>query len=94
MSARSLLLASLVVLSCRGGVSAPAGEDGSTNRRPNILWITREDNSPRLCCYGDEFATTPHLDGQYTIFGGLRAGGEVLDRIETGDRILDIRLLD
>ena len=29
---------------------------------PNILWITSEDNSPLLGCYGDEFATTPKLD--------------------------------
>ena len=29
---------------------------------PNILWITSEDNSPLLGCYGDEFATTPNLD--------------------------------
>lgn len=29
---------------------------------PNILWITSEDNSPLLGCYGDVFATTPHLD--------------------------------
>jgi N-sulfoglucosamine sulfohydrolase len=29
---------------------------------PNILWITSEDNSPFLGCYGDEFATTPNLD--------------------------------
>ena len=31
-------------------------------RRPNILWITSEDNSPLLGCYGDTFATTPRLD--------------------------------
>jgi len=30
--------------------------------RPNILWITSEDNSPFLGCYGDSFATTPNLD--------------------------------
>lgn len=30
--------------------------------QPNILWITSEDNSPLLGCYGDKFATTPHLD--------------------------------
>lgn len=30
--------------------------------RPNILWITSEDNSPYLGCYGDSFAHTPHLD--------------------------------
>ena len=29
---------------------------------PNILWITSEDNSPFLGCYGDQKATTPHLD--------------------------------
>ena len=29
---------------------------------PNILWITSEDNSPFLGCYGDAFATTPNLD--------------------------------
>lgn len=37
---------------------------------------------------------TPHLDGRYTIFGEMRAGGDVLDRIEVGDRILDVRLAD
>lgn len=30
--------------------------------RPNILWITSEDNSPYLGCYGDRQAHTPHLD--------------------------------
>jgi arylsulfatase A-like enzyme len=30
--------------------------------RPNILWITSEDNGPELGCYGDTFATTPNID--------------------------------
>ncbi len=30
--------------------------------RPNILWITAEDLSPALGCYGDPDARTPHLD--------------------------------
>jgi len=30
--------------------------------RPNILWISCEDISPRLGCYGDATATTPNLD--------------------------------
>ncbi|MEX1049757.1 MAG: sulfatase-like hydrolase/transferase [Akkermansiaceae bacterium] len=34
----------------------------SSAARPNILWITSEDNSPYLGCYGDEQATTPNLD--------------------------------
>lgn len=31
-------------------------------RRPNILWITCEDTSPYLGCYGDPCAVTPNLD--------------------------------
>lgn len=30
--------------------------------RPNLLWITSEDNSPYLGCYGDPQAFTPRLD--------------------------------
>lgn len=30
--------------------------------RPNILWITCEDMSPNLGCYGDRYATSPNLD--------------------------------
>ncbi len=32
------------------------------DERPNILWITCEDISPNLGCYGDPYAVTPHLD--------------------------------
>ena len=30
--------------------------------RPNVLWITVEDMSPRLGCYGDPTVPTPHVD--------------------------------
>lgn len=43
---------------------------------------------------GSQFFVThspqPHLDAGYTVFGQLRAGGEVLDRIVQGDRIVRI----
>ena len=32
------------------------------SERPNILWLTVEDMSPTLGCYGDDFAKTPFLD--------------------------------
>lgn len=32
------------------------------DRRPNVLWITSEDNGPHLGAYGDRFADTPNLD--------------------------------
>jgi cyclophilin family peptidyl-prolyl cis-trans isomerase len=37
-------------------------------------------------------AAQPHLDGGYTVFGGLRQGGDVLDRIVQGDRILRVTI--
>jgi uncharacterized sulfatase len=30
--------------------------------RPNILWVSIEDTSPDLGCYGDAYAVTPNLD--------------------------------
>lgn len=30
--------------------------------RPNILWITCEDISPNVGCYGDDYAYTPNID--------------------------------
>jgi uncharacterized sulfatase len=30
--------------------------------QPNILWLTCEDMSPHLGCYGDDYAVTPTLD--------------------------------
>ena len=35
---------------------------GGASERPNILWITCEDLSPHLGCYGDTYACTPNLD--------------------------------
>ncbi len=40
------------------------------DRRPNILWISFEDTSPRLGCYGDTVAQTPVIDS-------LAAGGRL-----------------
>jgi uncharacterized sulfatase len=33
-----------------------------TSKKPNILWITCEDISPHLGCYGDKYSYTPTLD--------------------------------
>ena len=40
----------------------PTAETPSDSPRPNILWISSEDNGPHLGCYGDEYAITPNLD--------------------------------
>jgi uncharacterized sulfatase len=47
-----------------GLISAVPGVQAADEpaRRPNILWITCEDISPNLGCYGDTYAVTPNLD--------------------------------
>ena len=35
----------------------------------------------------------PHLDGRYTVVGKVVAGMEVVDRIQAGDRIIDMVVL-
>lgn len=52
-SALSLGLASLVTLNTIGQ---------QAQKRPNILWISAEDLSPHLGCYGDPVAKTPNID--------------------------------
>lgn len=43
--------------------SGPEPRDASEAlNRPNILWISVEDISPNLGCYGDAYASTPNLD--------------------------------
>jgi len=41
---------------------ADAADNAPHVPRPNILWITCEDISPHLGCYGDTYAVTPNLD--------------------------------
>lgn len=51
----------LLVFLLLANISFGSGKN-EKNELPNILWLTSEDNSPFLGCYGDEFATTPNLD--------------------------------
>lgn len=50
----------LALTGCR--VGSRTAQVKTPREKPNILWITCEDVSPRLGCYGDELAITPHLD--------------------------------
>jgi len=44
-----------LLLACSGTLTAASD-------RPNILWLTCEDMSPRLGCYGDDTVPTPNID--------------------------------
>jgi uncharacterized sulfatase len=45
-----------------GAALWPQAGRAAGGRPPNILWITCEDTSPDLGCYGDAYAVTPNLD--------------------------------
>jgi len=41
-------------------------------------------------CYG----STPHLDGQYTVFGRVVSGMEHVDRIKQGDKMTSVTITE
>ena len=51
---QQLSIGLLLLLAIQGLSLLNANED-----RPNILWLTSEDNGPHLGCYGDTYADTP-----------------------------------
>ncbi len=55
MTAQHSFVASLLLGLCAAPLAA-------ADKRPNVLWITCEDMSPNLGCYGDPYAVTPNLD--------------------------------
>ncbi len=63
LKAAGLSAAGLALSGCSEPTRAPVAPAGRAGpAKPNILWITCEDISPYLGCYGDPYAITPHLD--------------------------------
>jgi arylsulfatase A-like enzyme len=57
------LMAGLVLCSCAEKDSGKTTADyPSPGYRPNILWLTCEDITPTLGCYGDSVVSTPNID--------------------------------
>lgn len=54
------------VLACglTGTLSLLSGNSNAqqSQKRPNIIWLSTEDMSPHLGCYGDKVAKTPNID--------------------------------
>lgn len=55
-------LLSVLAVATNWSIQAIAAEEAVPPSRPNVLWITSEDNGPHLGCYGDAYSTTPNLD--------------------------------
>ena len=71
-SRKAANLLTLILLACLLLLTGTWLVKGKTKlpTRPNILWITAEDISPDLGCYGDTQARTPNLD-QFASEGTL-----------------------
>ena len=58
-----LFLGALHAAPARAQPGAPSeAPSETTETRPNIVWLSAEDLSPRLGAYGDPLARTPNLD--------------------------------
>jgi len=62
MKRREFMSAATGAVAAALGTAQAGGEDTARRRRPNIVWITCEDISPHLACYGAPEARTPNLD--------------------------------
>ena len=60
MKMREFILLPVACLLVHFGLALDAGDVRA--EQPNILWISCEDISPHLGCYGDPHAITPNLD--------------------------------
>ena len=60
-------------------------------RRPDDLDLDHQRNS-----HGSQFrimlAPAPHMDGQFTVFGRVVKGMEVVDKLQRGDVIRDLKV--
>lgn len=70
-------------------------ENGLKHIAGALAWARLGDSiNPDRRSSGSQFyitlAATPHLDGQYTVFGHTLKGMEVVQSIAVGDKILDV----
>lgn len=64
---KPFFMKNLITLSFVSGILIPActnsdNKNQSTTEKPNILWLTCEDITPTLGCYGDTVVSTPNID--------------------------------
>ncbi|MBN1492497.1 MAG: sulfatase-like hydrolase/transferase, partial [Phycisphaerae bacterium] len=59
---RCIRCTALITVALCLAAPATAAETAPADARLNILWITTEDISPDLGCYGERYARTPNLD--------------------------------
>lgn len=76
------------------GYTIPAEFNKQKHVRGSLAMARSQDpdsaGSQFYICYG----ATPHLDGQYTVFGKVTSGMEHVDRIKQGDRMKTVAIVE
>ena len=72
--------------------------DAELSERPHIKGTVAMARGPSLSSAGSQFyiarSSLPHLDKQYTVFGQVTSGFDVIDKIQKGDAIRKISILE
>jgi len=79
-----------------GSGSAPytlRSEFGNLRYQEGSLGLASAGKDTESCQFFITHAPTPHLDGRYTIFAQVVKGLDVVHKLEIGDRILGVELL-
>lgn len=76
-----------------------AAEIGLSHVKGALAWARLPDQiNPRKRSSGSQFyitlAPTPFLDGEYSVFGKVTGGLDVVDRIAVGDKILGVTVTE
>jgi cyclophilin family peptidyl-prolyl cis-trans isomerase len=76
------------------GYTIPAEFNKQKHVRGTVAMARSQDpnsaGSQFYICYG----ATPHLDGNYTVFGKVTSGMEHVDRIKQGDRMKSVDIVE
>jgi peptidyl-prolyl cis-trans isomerase B (cyclophilin B) len=76
------------------GYTIPAEFNKQKHLRGTLAMARSQDpnsaGSQFYICYG----ATPHLDGNYTVFGKVTSGMEHVDRIKQGDRMKSVAIVE
>ena len=76
------------------GYTIPAEFNKQKHLRGSVAMARSQDpnsaGSQFYICYG----ATPHLDGNYTVFGKVTSGMEHVDRIKQGDRMKSVAIVE
>jgi peptidyl-prolyl cis-trans isomerase B (cyclophilin B) len=76
------------------GYTVPAEFNKQKHLRGTVAMARSQDpnsaGSQFYICYGP----TPHLDGNYTVFGKVTSGMEHVDRIKQGDRMKSVAIVE